>query len=528
MAARPLLAAAFVLACAAAPPAFAAPPAGLDAQVESLRKAYGVPGMTVTIVEDGKTVVAKGYGVRRLGSPEKVDAHTIFPIASTGKAITTAAIATLVDEGKLGWDDKVVDHMPWFQMYDPWVTREMTVRDILVHRSGLGLGAGDLLFVPRSDLSRKESVRRLRYIKPATSFRSGYAYDNVLYMVAGQLIEEVTGQTWEAYVRDHVLKPAGMRDSTSSDDDRFKVADRAYPHARINGAFRGVGDQEMLDEKDMLGRNSAPAGGVAVSPTDFGRWISIQLAQGALPDGKGRLFSETQSAEMWTPQVHTPIRQFPGALAPATPQFESYALGWFIRDYRGHKIITHDGADLGFRAVVVLVPEKNVGFAIQSNSEDGVPLVATMYELLDHYLGLPDNDWAAAWGDFKTRQVAGVLEALKVQAASPAKVGPSLAVERYAGNYADPWYGPIAVAVKDGKLTLDFKGTPNLNAVLDHYQYDTFKTRWNDKGMEPAYVTFSIGAEGTVEKITMKAVSPVADFSYDFQDLNFTPVPAKP
>ena len=484
--------------------------------------------MAGTIVEDGKTVVAKGYGVRKLGAPDKVDAHTIFPIASTGKAITSAAIATLVDEGRLGWDDKLIDHLPWFQMYDPWVTREMTVRDILVHRSGLGLGEGDLLFVPRSNLSRKESVRRLRYLKPATSFRSGYAYDNVLYMVAGQLIEEVTGQTWEDYVREHVLKPAGMADSTSDDAHRFATADRAYPHARLNGAFRGVGDQELLDETDQLGSNAAPAGGVSVSATDFGRWLSIQLAHGALPDGKGRLFSEAQSHEMWEPQVLTPIQGYPGALAAATPQFESYALGWFIRDYRGHKIITHDGADLGFRAVVVLIPEKNTGFAIQSNSEDGVPLVATMYELLDHYLGTPDVDWAGAFADFKKRQIAGALEYLKVQAATPAKVGPSLPIERYAGAYSDPWYGPISLKVVGGKLDLDFKGTPNLHATLDHYQYDTFKTHWNDKGMEPAYVTFGLGADGKVERITMKAVSPLADFSYDFQDLLFTPVPAKP
>ena len=508
--------------------AHATPPPNLDAQVEALRTAYGVPGMAVTVVEDGKTVVARGYGVRKLGAPEKVDAHTIFPIASTGKAITTAALATLVDQGRIGWDDKVIEHLPWFQMYDPWVTREMTVRDILVHRSGLGLGAGDLLFVPRSNLSRKESVRRLRYIKPATSFRSGYAYDNVLYMVAGQLIEEVTGQTWEAYVRDHVLKTAGMTDSTTDDEHRFAVADRAYPHARLNGAFRGLGDQELLDERDSLGRNSAPAGGVAVSPADMGRWLSIQLAHGALPDGKGRLFSEAQSVEMWTPQVHTPIDQFPGALAPATPQFESYALGWFVRDYRGHKIITHDGADLGFRAVVVLIPEKSVAFAIQSNSEDGVPLVATMYELLDHYLGLGDIDWAAAWGDFKKQRVAAAVEMLKAKEAAPAKVGPSLPVERYAGDFADPWYGPISLTARGGRLVLDFKGTPNLTGTLEHYQYDTFKVRWNDKGMEPAYITFGLGADGKVERITMKAVSPAADFSYDYQDLLFTPVAAKP
>jgi CubicO group peptidase (beta-lactamase class C family) len=528
MALRIAFAAAATAALLAFAPAHAAPPAGLDAEVQGLMKAYGVPGMGVSIVENGEVTHARGYGVRKLGAPGKVDEHTIFMVGSTGKAFTTAAIATLVDEGKLGWDDRVVDHMPWFQMYDPWVTREMTVRDLLVHRSGLGLGEGDLLFVPRSSLSRKETVKRLRHLKPATSFRSGFAYDNVLYMVAGQLIEEVTGQTWEAYVRDHVLEPAGMADSTSDDDERWKVPDRAWPHARLSGAFRGLGPQEVLDEKDVLGRNAAPAGGVAVSPVDMARWLQIQLGHGALPGGKGRLFSEASSAEMWKPVVPIPVQAYPGPLAKASPEFESYALGWFVRDYQGHKIITHDGADLGFRAVVVLIPEKKVGFAIQSNAEDGVPLVAVMYDLLDHYLGLPDTDWPAAWGAFKTKQLAAAQAALKATVAQPAKAGPSMPLERYAGNYADPWYGPISIRAHGGKLVLDMTGTPGLTGELEHFQYDTFRTRWNDRTMEPAYVTFGIDADGKVDRITMKAASPLADFSYDFQDLLFTPVPAKP
>ncbi|MBR0347760.1 MAG: beta-lactamase family protein, partial [Rudaea sp.] len=195
--------------------AVAAPPADFEARVEKLRKEVGVPGMAVAIVEDGKVTMAKGFGTRALGLNEAVDADTIFMTGSTGKAVTSAALAVLVDRGKIGWDDKVIDHMPDFAMYDPWVTREITIRDLLVHRSGLGLGEGDLLFVPRAGLSRAESVRRLRYLKPATSFRYGFAYDNVLYMVAGQLIEAVSGKTWEKFVAEDVFKPAGMLHSTS-------------------------------------------------------------------------------------------------------------------------------------------------------------------------------------------------------------------------------------------------------------------------------------------------------------------------
>jgi len=247
-------------------------------------------------------------------------------------------------------------------MYDAWVTREMTVRDLLVHRSGLGLGAGDLMFVPRSNLTRAESVKRLRYIKPATSFRSGFAYDNVLYMVAGYLIEAVSGETWEKFTADHLLKPAGMLHSTSDDDARFANANRAYPHARMDGGLRGVGHQEILDERDVLGKNSAPAGGLAISANDFARWLRIQLGGGKLVDSDAHLFSEKSRDEMWKPVTLMPVEPRTGDLKPIEPLFNTYALGWDVRDYRGARIVWHGGAVLGFLSGVVLIPEKHVGF----------------------------------------------------------------------------------------------------------------------------------------------------------------------
>jgi CubicO group peptidase (beta-lactamase class C family) len=420
--------------------AFCAPPAGFEQRVETARRGIGVPGMAIAIVENDKVTFAKGFGTKALGKPDPVDADTIFPTGSTGKAFTVAALGILVDRGTIHWDDKVIDHLPGFQMYDPWVTREMSIRDLLVHRSGLGLGAGDLLFVPRTNLSRAESVRRLRYLKPATSFRSGFAYDNVLYMVAGQLIESVTGQTWEKFTADQVLKPAGMLHSTSDEDARFATVNRAQPHARMNGGMRGAGAQERLNERDELGRNAAPAGGLSVSANDMARWLLIQL----------------------------------------------------------------DGG-----------------------SEDGEIIRGLMCELLDHYLGLPRTDWTARFTAEKRRKVAEALTALKAQTAKPAGIGPYLPVARYAGTYADPWYGNIEVAATDGKLRIDFKSTPDMGGTLEHWQYDSFITRFDDKTIEPAYVTFSLNSDGKVDRVTMKAVSPLADFSYDYQDLLFTPVEPK-
>jgi len=515
------------VAAIASQPTWCAPPAGFDARADALRARVGIPGMAIAIVENGKVTLARGYGVRKLGAPTPVDADTIFPTGSTGKAFTVADLAILVDQGKIGWDDKVIDRLPGFQMYDPWVTREMTIRDLLVHRSGLGLGAGDLLFVPRGSLSRAESVKRLRYIKPATSFRYGFAYDNVLYMVVGQLIEAVSGQTWEEFTATQLFKPAGMLNSTSDETKQFAVENRAQPHARMNGGMRGIGDQEVLDEHDSLGRAAAPAGGLAISANDIARWLLIQLAAGKLPEGDGRLFSEAAHEEMWNPVQIEPNPPGPPVLKLAHPMFSTYALGWDVQDYRGNKIVWHGGAVLGFKTVVVLIPDKNVGFAIEINSEDSELVVGLMYELLDHYLALPDNGWPEKLIAYKQDKLGEALKQLKTITAKPAKVGPSLPLARYAGTYADPWYGNVEVASSRKGLVIDFKSTPRMSGTLEHWQYDTFITHFDDKTIEPAYVTFGLDADGKVERVTMKAVSPIADFSYDYQDLRFEPLASK-
>ena len=515
---RPLFLAGLLLASAAN----AAPPAGFDARVEAVRAASGTPGMAIAIVEDGKVTLAKGYGVRKLGSPEPVDADTIFMIGSTAKAMTSAALATLVDAGKLDWDDRVIDRLPGFQMNDAWVTREMTVRDLLVHRSGLGLGAGDLLYIPRGSYSRAEIVRRLRYIKPATSFRSGYAYDNVLYIVAGQLIEAVSGQRWEDYVLQHVFQPAGMTHATTTFEQVFANPNRAQPHARFGGSVRGTGPQRLIDEQDHLPQASAPAGLVAASANDMAHWLQVQLAAGALPGG-GRLYSEAQARAMSTPVTPIPIADLPEPIAGTRPSFQAYALGWEVRDYRGARIVWHAGGLYGSTSVVVLIPEKKVGFAIELNSEEAEPRHGLMYELLDHYLDAPKQDWPARFKAYRAQRIAGAQAAVAQKAAAPAKIGPLLPLARYAGRYVDPWYGPITVGADAKGLTIDFTPTPRMAGRLEHFQYDTFITRFDDPALEPAYLTFALDADGKVARVTAKAVSPIADFSFDYGDLAFEP-----
>ena len=410
-------------------------------------------------------------------------------------------------------------------MYDAWVTREMTVRDLLTHRSGLGLGAGDLMFVPRSNRTRSQMLEGLKHIKPATSFRSGYAYDNILYTVAGALIEAVSGQTYESYIRDQVYKPAGLLTATSDESSRLATVNRAYPHGRISGAVRGLGPLSQLDETDQLGAASTPAGLLAMSANDLAKWITIQLAHGKTPDGR-QLFSEASSAAMWDPQTIEPNPPAPPGFEATRPMFKTYALGWEVSDYGGAKIISHSGGVFGFITMVVLIPEKNVGFAITMNAEEGAVRRGLTYELIDHYLGRPHVDWVSRYKALLNTMLTGAKAAVEAKAAATAKVGPSLPLERYSGQYKDPWYGKITIAPGKSGLTINFNETPRMSGPLTHYQYDTFIARFEDRGIEPAYVTFGIDPEGKVERITMKAVSPTADFSFDYQDLNFMPVAA--
>ena len=507
----------------AAASASAAPPPGFEQRVEQLRKQFGVPGVSIAIVEDGKVTLAKGWGVRDITTNQPVDADTIFFTGSTGKAFTNAALATLVDEGKIKWDDKVIDHMPDFRMWDPWVTREMTIRDLLVHRSGLGLGEGDLLFLPNSTLSRKETVRRIRYLKPATSFRSGYAYDNILYMAAGQLIEEVSGETWETYIHDHVFGPLGMNHSTDSDAEYQANPDHARPHSRSGGAIHGLGTQTPLDDTATIAQNAAPAGGLAISANDMSRWLLTQLGHGKIPGSDKRLFSDEQSTQMWTGVVPTPIRQFPAQFGATQPHFNEYALGWDISDYRGAKVVGHDGAVLGSQATIALLPDNNVGIFIAANSEDGEIILGLRDELLDYYLGAPRSNWPEKFHEWKIGRLNQAAKQVQTAEAKPAQIGPSLPLDHYAGDYTDPWYGTIKVRQSGQGLTIDFPHSSGMEGPLTHYQYDTFKTNPSLNWVEPAYVTFSIGADGKVDRVTMKPVSPAADFSWDYQDLMFTP-----
>jgi CubicO group peptidase (beta-lactamase class C family) len=513
-AARVLLA--VVLAFPATLSAQSTAPPDLDAYVASSMKTFDVPGMAVAIVKDGRILVAKGYGVRKLGEPTAVDEFTTFGIGSNTKAFTTAALATLVDEGKLSWDDPVYQRLPGFVMYDPYVSHEMTIRDLLTHRSGMGLGEGDLLFWPHSTYSREDVIYRLRFMKPQSSFRSHYAYDNLLYMTAGQIIPAVIGTSWDDYVRQHIFAPLGMSHTTLSTTVYKPGGDYAYPHSRVDGKLQVI-PFEDLD-------NAAPAGAINSCAADMAKWVQLQLNRGKYVDHDGRLFSEQRSREMWTAQTILPIGDLPAPLAGLKANFADYALGWGLRDYHGRKLVGHTGGVGGFVSRVMLVPEENLGVVILTNAEEGGAFDSILYHVLDYYFHLPPTDWIAGFKAVKDQDEKEAAETMKKAAAGrDANSNPSLALEKYAGVYNDAWYGPITIRMENGGLVMSFDHTPGMIGDLQHWQYDTFKAHWRVRTIEDAFVTFSLNPDGSIDSAGMAAVSPLADFSFDYQDLLLKP-----
>src|SRR5271169_1145954 len=481
------------------------PPADLDAYVAASMKTFDVPGMAVAIVKDGKIVVAKGYGVRKLGDSSPVDEFTMFGIGSNTKAFTAAALATLIDEGKLSWDDPVYQRLPGFVMYDPYVSHEMTIRDLLTHRSGMGLGEGDLLFWPHSTYTRDEIIYKLCFMKPASSFRSHYAYDNLLYMTAGQIIPAVTGTSWDDYIPQHIFAPLGMSHSNVSTAAFKPGDDYAFPHSRVDGKLQVI-HFEVLD-------NAGPAGSINSCAADMAKWVQLQLNRGKFTDRDGRLFSEQQSKEMWSPQTILPIGNPPPPLSGLKATFADYALGWGLRDYHGRKLVGHTGGVAGFVSRVMLVPEENLGVVVLTNAEEDGAFDSVLYHVLDHYFHLPPTDWIAAYKSVKDTEEKDAAETMKkAEGSRDANSKPSLPLEKYAGVYNDAWYGPITIGVENGGLVITFDHTPTMIGDLQHWQHDTFKAHWRVRTIEDAFITFSLNPDGTIDSAKMAAVSPLADF----------------
>jgi hypothetical protein len=337
-----------------------------------------------------------------------------------------------------------------------------------------------------------------------------------LYSVAGEVIEAVSGQTWEDFVGTRILARVGMTGSSVRHSAAAGGGNVATPHAVIDGRVRPV--------SPFGSDNVNPAGGINASATDIAKWLIVQLDSGKLADGT-RLFTPRTTFELWS--IVTPYRvgRLPPDLAALQATFAGYGLGFELRDFRGRKLVTHTGGLPGFVSRITLVPDKRIGIAVFTNQEAGQAFQAVTYRLLDYYLGAPATDWVSIYAKRKAQDDSAV--AAQERAATAARdtaSRPSLPLARYAGDYRDAWYGDISIALENGKLVMRFSHSPSLTGDLEHFQYDTFIARWRDRELRAdAYVTFALKPDGSIEHAKMAAVSPATDFSFDFQDLLLVP-----
>ncbi|GAB3274909.1 serine hydrolase [Larkinella harenae] len=494
--------------------------AQIDQLAERTLTTFQVPGIAVAVVKDGKVIHARGYGVRSLKSSQKVDGNTLFGIASNSKAFTAAALGMLIDEGKMTWDDKVIDYIPEFRLYNAYVTEEFTVRDLLTHRSGMGLGAGDLMFFPdSSDFTLNDVIHNLRYLKQVSGFRTKYDYDNLLYMVAGEVVKRVSGKSWEEFVETRIMQPLQMENSRGSfsrlPTSQTNIIDA---HAVVDGKLQII-KRGRLD----VGNS---AGGIYSSINDLSKWVIMQLNGGQYGDGLSKtLFSKTVQDEMWAPQTIIPVRN-PG---PYNTHFSSYGLGWGLSDVKGYKQVTHTGGLPGMVTQVTLLPELKLGIIVLTNQQVGAAFMAITNQIKDSYFGVSGTDRLKEYSDRMRENTAHAdqvtNEVWKTVAAEQRKTDAKPPISFYTGTYRDNWLGDVLIKTANNKLLFTAKRSPRLTGELFFYKGNTFVVKWNDRSLEAdAFVMFGLDYEGKPVSMKMKAISPLTDFSYDFHDLDFTRV----
>jgi len=493
----------------------------IEVKIREAMKTFQVPGIAVAIVKDGQVVMSKGFGVIEHGKSAKVTPDTLFGIASNTKAMTAALLASLVDEGKLTWRTKVIDIIPEFQMPDAYVTREFTIIDLLSHNSGLGLGAGDLMIWPQTTLTNADVIKGLKHLPQVSSFRSEFAYDNLMYIIAGEIVAKLTDMTWQEAIQARIFTPLGMKNTRATFSQIPKNNHNvARAHVPLDGKLNVVGGNFL--------EKFSSAGAVASSVNDMTLWLKAQLNKGAYineTNQEARLFSSKQSRAMWQARTILPVSE--AAMTQDRTHFAAYGLGWFLKDYHGVKLIHHSGGILGMVSKVVVVPEENLAMVILTNQQSGYAFNAIYLQILNEYLELPEKDWVVYYHDKQqARQAKEKVRLAKAADLVDKNSRHSLTLKAYAQTYVDNWYGDIDITYKNNQLSMQFGNTPELKGSLEHYQHNTFIVRWHDRSLEAdAFVNFHLNEEGGIEYATMKAVSHATDFSFDFHDLKLVPKP---
>ena len=488
--------------------------AKIDSLMQNALSKFKVAGASIAIVKDGKIIHSKGYGISSVETKKAVDEYTNFQIASNTKAFTTAALSILEDEGKLKWTDKVKDYLPEFKMYNDYVAENFNIQDLLTHRSGLGLGVGDLMFFPDgSNFTVNDVMNSFQHFKSVSAFRTQFDYDNLLYIIAGEIIAKVSGMSYEQFVQQRIISPLQMNHTFVGSLLKDKT-NLAVPHSSVSGTIKTI---ESYD----IGIASA-AGGIYSNVADMSKWMITRLNKGKYgEDLKSSLFSLKNHDEMW--RLHT--------IMPADPNprynshFSGYGLGWFLSDAKGNLKVDHTGGLPGMLSNVTMFPDLNLGIVILTNTESGGAglFMAVSNTIADSYLGLDDFGWTdkmAEWMGQDTKASDEVTQ--KTWKTVAAVKNTKVKNEDFIGIYEDSWFGKAEVFLKDKQLWIKCLRSPKLNGPLAFYNANTFAIKWEYQAMNcDAFAMFSLDETGKAQSIKMKGISPNMDFSFDFQDLNF-------
>ena len=465
--------------------------AQFDADVAKAVKAWKAPGLAIAVVRNDTVLFAKGYGVREMGKPEAVDADTRFAIGSTTKAMTVLALGMLVDEGKVRWDAPVIDYLPGFRLSDAYVTRELTVRDLLTHRTGLG--NADLLWAG-ADYSAEEIFKRTATLPLAYSFRSGFVYQNIMYALAGDIVRAVSGMSWDAFLESRILGPLGMKSTVTRLAGITGKPNVAMPHGEVNDTLRVIRNRTV----DPV----APAGSVWSSVNDMSRWMRFVLDSGRV-NGK-RLLSDSTFRQWLSPQTIADPNTYP-ALTLSRPHFFLYALGWFLQDYNGQAVAMHTGSIDGMSALIGLIPDKKLGVYVLANADHVELRHALMYEVFDRFggaAGVKKRDWSA---DLLTMFDTQRAQAVAAQAQSASRrvmdTKPSLPTASYVGTYRHPTYGDAHITANGESLHARFGSA--YDGDLKHWQYESFRARWASRQNGEGTITFKPDGMGRITSLQL-------------------------
>lgn len=480
---------------------------GFNDYVQAAMAQWEVPGIAVAAVKEGEIVLQRGYGVRKAGDNAHVDQDTLFAIASNTKQMTAALMATFVDERRMTWDDAVKTHLPELELFDPVVSRELTLRDLLCHRNGLPDFGGDIVWWG-STYDRHEVLRRVRYVRPVSSFRSKWAYQNTMFIAAGEAIAKVSGQSWESTLQQRLLTPIGMTTTLTSARQLEGKSNVATPHFRSGDRVKTIAWRNL--------DNGGPAAGVISNARDMSLWLRW-LLNGTVVDGRP-IISPNSLRELWSPQTVMIVSQRDRELFGS--QFRAYGLGWMIRDYHGMKVLMHGGWADGMYSFSAIVPERKAGVVVLSNLHNRDLALPLAYRLLDHCLNRTPKDWCGEeWKVTRETEIRHEREFERLLAERHLGTQPSLALDAFVGKFASELYGPIAVELRDNQLQLKLLASPTYIADLVHWHHDTFRAIWQDPVAETGFVTFTLGSNGRVADVRFRMAEFIDPSEYVYRRL---------